>query len=98
MVDYKERVAQDAQLTILKELATENSFSLNESILRDVLDTFGINRDREWIRAQLKQLASLDAITVRMAGSVMIAVLTQSGLDHVNRRTAIDGIKKPSPE
>lgn len=98
MMDYKERLIQDARLTILKELAQEQSYTLNETMLRDVLETFGINRDRDWVREQLKQMAGLDAITTRQAGSVMIAVLTRKGLDHVSNRTSIDGIARPSPE
>lgn len=98
MNKYNARVELDARLTILKELSQENSWSLNETILRDVLETFGINRDRDWVREQLKAMADLDAIKTRQAGSVMIAVITRKGLDHVNNRTVIEDIARPSPE
>ncbi len=98
MSDYQKILTEDARLTILKELAQENSYSLNETILRDLLETFGINRDRDWVREQLKVMAGLDAITTRLAGSVMIAVITRAGLDHVKNRIAIDSISRPSPE
>lgn len=98
MTNYQKRLAEDARLTILKELAQEQSYTLNENMLRDVLETFGINRDRDWVREQLKAMADLDAITTRQAGTVMIAVLTRKGLDHVDNRTVIDGIARPSPE
>lgn len=98
MSDYQKILAEDARLTILKELAQENSYSLNETILRDLLETFGINRDRDWVREQLKVMAGLDAITTRLAGSVMIAVITRAGLDHIKNRITIDSIARPSPE
>ncbi len=98
MSDYQNRLAEDARLTILKELAAENSYSLNETILREILETFGVNRDRAWVRAQLKIMAGLDAVVTRQANSVMIAVLTRTGLDHVKGRTVIEGIARPSPE
>ena len=98
MTDYQERVAKEAWLIILKELAIENSYSMNETLIMELLETFGINRDRTWVRKQLKALEALDAVTTRQAGTVMIAEITRKGLDHVRRKITIEGIPRPSPE
>jgi repressor of nif and glnA expression len=98
MTDYEKFMAEDARLVILKELASQTSGSLNEAILQKVLETFGHNRSREWVRTQLRKLDELGAVALVEAGSVMIARLKQAGLDHVERRSIIDGIARPSLE
>ena len=41
-------------------------------------------------------LAEIGAVTLTEAGSVLIATLTERGLDHVERRIILDGVKRPS--
>ena len=53
---------------------------------------------REWVRTQLRKLEELGAIALVPAGTVMIASLRQAGLDHVERRSLIDGVARPSLE
>lgn len=96
MSDYETFMAEDARLVILKELARQTNASLNETILQKVLETFGHNRSREWVRTQLRKLAELGAVAVTEAGSVMIATLKQPGLDHIERRSVIEGVSRPS--
>jgi len=98
MSDYKKRRTEDARLIILRALAEENSYSLNEALAQALLETFGIDETRDWVRNQFKAMAAVDAVTTRLAGTVMIAVITNSGLDHVKRRIVIEGITRPSPE
>jgi hypothetical protein len=89
---------ESARLTILRALADEPNDALNDSMLQAVLETFGINRSREWLRDELRVIAELGAITITVAGSVRIAQLTAKGRDHVERRILIEGIKRPSPQ
>lgn len=96
MSDFDAFLTEDARLVILKALAGETNNSLNEAIMTKVLDTFGHNRSREWVRTQLHKLADLGAIRTTQAGTVVIATLTQAGLDHVQRRGVIEGIARPS--
>ncbi len=96
MSDFENYLAEDARLVILKELAMQTNASLNETILVKVLEKFGHNRSREWVRTQLRKLGELGAVSITEAGTVMIATLKQAGLDHVERRSVIDGISRPS--
>lgn len=89
-------LAEDARLVILKALAQEQNNTLNEAILTKVLETFGHTRSREWVRTQILKLQELGAVKTMEAGTVVIASLTQSGLDHVERRSVISGIARPS--
>lgn len=95
MSGYDEFMAGDARLVILKELGTQEG-GLNEVVLMKVLDVFGHHRPRDWVRLQLEWLASKGAIEVNRAGTVLVARITPIGEAHLDRRTYIDGVNKPS--
>lgn len=97
MHDYESFLTEDARLIILKELARQFDGRLNETLLTRVLETFGHNRSREWVRTQLNKLQELGAVQVTLAGTVAIAQLTRAGQDHVERRSFIEGIARPAP-
>ena len=90
-------ISQEARLIILRELAEQPGYSLNDAMLQEVLKTFGINRSRDWLLDELRWLADVNAITVREAGTAKIAILGQKGRDHVEYRIVITGVKRPSP-
>ncbi len=96
-MNYDAFVTADARLVILKELSRQPAGQLNETLLTSVLDTFGHRRSREWVRTQLRALADVGAVSIMEAGSVFIATITRTGLDHVQRRAVIEGVAKPSP-
>ena len=88
----------EARLVALRMLAEQPDLRLNSSLLRDELaESWGINRTRSWLHVQLQFLADVGAIHLTEAGSVLIAEITQRGLDHVERRIVLDGVKRPSP-
>ena len=92
-----DRIRAEARLIILRALGEQVNYSLNESLLQETLETFGIYKPRDWLREELNRMADLGAVTVTVAGSVMVATATRKGLDHVERRLVIEGIKRPSP-
>lgn len=98
MESYREHADQDARLVILRELAAENDYRLNETILSRVLDAFGHRRSREWLTDQLSEMETLGAIKLSEAGTVLVAQITRAGIEHVENRAAIDGIARPRPE
>lgn len=95
-MEFDDFMTEDARLTILKALAGETNATLNETIITRILETFGHNRSRDWVRTQLMKLAELGAVRTTQAGSVVIASLTQAGLDHLQRKSVISGIARPS--
>lgn len=94
---YEHHLTQNARLVILRALAQQTDFRLNQTILMHELDRFGHRRSREWLRTQLLKLQELGAISVMEAGTIMVATLTGLGLAHVERREVIDGVDRPSP-
>ncbi|TCT35387.1 VpaChn25_0724 family phage protein [Martelella mediterranea] len=98
MVSFPEYSARDARLIILRGLAEETDGTMNETLLTVLLRSFGHNRSRDYVRTQIRKLDELGAVTVTEAGTVMIASITRAGLDHVERRSIVEGIARPSPE
>lgn len=99
MSDYDEFLTRNARLVILKELSTQPDGRLNDALLQKVLDVFGHKRSREWVRTQLRKLQEIGGITLSEAGeagSVMVAKLTRAGADHVEQRSFLDGVDRPS--
>ena len=97
-MDYPEYFTQDARLCILKELTRQTDGRLNDGVLTRVLDTFGYRRSRDWVRTQLRKLEELGAVALSEAGTALVAAITRAGVDHVERRSVIEGISRPSPE
>lgn len=96
MSDLHRITREHARLIMLRVLAGELNGSLNSAILQEHLGVFGIARPRDWVHEELRWLAEMGAVTVLDAGSVRVATITAKGVDHVERRTAIEGVKRPS--
>ena len=97
-MSLSEIMEREARLVVLRMLAEQSDRRLNSSLLRDELaDRWAINRSRDWLHVQLRFLADIGAAHLTEAGSVLIAEITQRGLDHVERRIVLDGVKRPSP-
>lgn len=95
-MSYLEHLTLDARLVILRALNEQTDGRLNESILESVLEMFGHRRSRDWIRQQLRHLQDIGAVSITEAGTVMIAEIKRSGVDHVERRVILEGVKRPS--
>lgn len=92
-------IRQHARLVILRDLAEQPDQRWNSEALRDDLESrWAITRTRDWVHDELRWLEEMGAVTLVRQASVQIATLTQKGLDHVERRIVITGVKRPSPE
>lgn len=96
-MSFREAQNADARLIILKTLTEELDYSLNENLLTHALEAYGHHRPREYVRDQLRWLAEMGAVTLIEAGTVMVGTITQRGRDHVELRTAIEGVRRPGP-
>lgn len=93
--DLNVAIARDARLAILNELAKQVDGRLNDQAMTHVLDVIGVRRSRDWVRTQLRALAELDAVRLIDAGELLVAELTATGRDHVERRIIIEGVSRP---
>lgn len=90
------KIAADARLIVLRELAQQVDGRLNELSIGRTLDVYGIRRDRDWIATQLRKLEALDAIELSSVGTVLVARIARVGRDHVEERAVIEGVTRPS--
>jgi hypothetical protein len=97
-VTFDQRIREEARLVLLRALADEPDRRLNSSLLGIALEHFGIQRSRDWVHDELRWLADMGVVGIETAGTVMIATLRQKGVDHVERRHVVTGIKRPSAE
>ena len=89
-------VRPEARLIMLKALQSEVNETSRSSALGDVLFSFGIDKPREWIHAELDWLEEMGTITTIKAGTVTVATLTERGARFLRRSVVIEGIKRPS--
>ena len=95
---FSDHYDETARLTILKALAEQTDFRLNETMIQAALEIFAIRRGRDYLRNQLRWLEhSAGAVKLREVGTVLSAELTEAGMDHVERRRVLDGVRRPSP-
>lgn len=90
-------IREEARLVILKELYEQTNYASSDSLLQEILPRYGIAKPREWIREEISYLAEIGAVTSVREGSVVIARLLPKGVEHVERRRLLEGVKRPSP-
>lgn len=99
-LSYAEYEARDGRLCILKELAKQIDGRANERLLAASLAAIGYNRSTEWVRTQMRKLEELGGIRIHAMGAhggeILVAEIRRTGLDHVERRSVIEGVAKPS--
>ncbi|MBY6244121.1 hypothetical protein [Methylosinus sp. Sm6] len=91
-------IREHARLIILRDLAEQPDRRWNSEALREDLEMrWAITRTRDWVHEELRFLEDMGAVARVKQASVQIASLTQKGLDHVEGRVVITGVKRPSP-
>lgn len=98
MSGYQTFQIMDLRLTLLRSLKDQPAYTANDRILQVEAQTFGLIQSRDVIRAELRWLSEVGAVSLKTAGSVMVATLTRRGHDHVAGLTVIEGVNRPSPE
>ena len=97
-MSLKELIKQDQRLVILRSLA-DAGYDANESILDDCLALYGHKISRDLVRTHLNWLEEQDLVQIeRLQNGLMIAKITQRGLDVANGEAVVDGVKKPLPK
>lgn len=99
MTAFAEKQSEHHRISILKLLAQDQGFSLNESIMADGLDIYGHTLSRDQIRTQLTWLAEQNLITLdNVGGQLYVATITSRGLDVAQGKATVPGVKRPRPK
>ena len=94
---FKDLVNENLRIAILRTLEQAGGYSMNDSILHAFLDRIGHSHGRDKIRTELHWLAEQDLVTLGGIETVLVATLTERGLDAANARITVPGVKRPSP-
>jgi len=98
MTPYNIYIAEKGRLVILQALAREFNGHLREDLIQKAVDLYLLSRSIEWVRTQLRKLEELGAIDITEDNGKLIAGITRTGRDHVERRSPVAGIAWPEDE
>ncbi len=98
MTPYNIFIAEKGRLVILQALAREFNGHLREDLIQKAVDIYLLSRSIEWVRTQLRKLEELGAIDITEDNGKLIAGITRTGRDHVERRSPLAGIAWPEDE
>lgn len=96
-MSFSDTLNQHIRLSILIELAKNSGYRSNESVLQGVVEGYGLTCSRDCMRTQLTWLAEQGLITIEDVG-IMVATLTQRGLDVSKGAASCPGVQRPSPK
>lgn len=96
MSKYANYLSEDRRLVILRVLVEMPTYRANSSVLHAVLGEWGHEPSRDQVKSELRwleeqQLVTLDDIG---GGSVLLAKLTERGVDVAEGRARVDGVKR----
>jgi repressor of nif and glnA expression len=88
----------DQRLVILRSLSETQGYSANDSILHDVLASFGHSLSRDAVRTHMRWLEEQGLLAIQKIGDrTLVASITERGVDVATGRARVDGVKRPSP-
>lgn len=97
-MSYLSHLREHMRLIILRALAQEPNYTHNDAILDDIAKSYAVDRGRDFVRAEIRWLETVGAVTVKTMGSTLIVTATQRGVDHAEQRALIEGVRRPSAE
>ncbi|MFH1984134.1 MAG: ArsR family transcriptional regulator [Pseudomonadota bacterium] len=95
MRGYADLVTADIRLVMLRTLAEDPGYSLNESVLQEVLAMFGHTISRDRVRTELRWLEEQGLVAVSEVMNVLVGKLTGRGADVASGASHVDGVKRP---
>ena len=100
-MSFAETLQADRRLVILRLLEQSPGYALNSSILSTGLDEMGHSVSRDQVSTELSWLQEQGLVTVETVPTqtkkILVAKLTERGLDVQAGRATVPGVKRPSP-
>lgn len=97
-MSMRQLLSEHQRISILMALAEAPGMGLNDSILRDVLDAYGLDASRDQVKTELAWLAEQGLVVTETVSTSLVASLTDRGLDVAQGRSIVPGVKRPSPK
>ena len=90
-------ISEHLRITLLRLLEESPGYELNEAILTDGTEPYGFNPSRDRIRTELSWLEDQGLVGLDDGPGIMVATLTERGLDAAHGRVTVPGVRKPTP-
>lgn len=94
MINKHDIFAADQRLLILKSLI-DAGLDANECILKDCLDLYGHRISTDQVKTHLFWLENQGLLTVKEVGILLVATITELGIDVAEGRLKVHGVKRP---
>uniref|UniRef100_UPI000C9D1B3A VpaChn25_0724 family phage protein n=1 Tax=Bowmanella denitrificans TaxID=366582 RepID=UPI000C9D1B3A len=73
-------------------------YTANDSILDDILESYGHNISRDKVRNHMLWLQEQGLLDVeRIGDKTLVAKITQRGMDVARGQCQVEGVKRPAP-
>lgn len=96
-MNFADVVVADIRLVILKALAEDQGYSMNESVLQEVLCLFGHTVSRDRVKTELRWLEEQGLVAVDEVAGILVAKVSSRGVDVATGVARVDGVKRPRP-
>jgi hypothetical protein len=94
---YAKTVTEHLRITLLRLLLEAPAYTLNESLLTDLTESYGFTPSRDRTRTELAWLNEQGLVALGGPEHCMTARLTTRGADVAQGRTTVPGVKRPEP-
>lgn len=93
--DFSTHLCHDRRLVILRLLSELQQYRANSSVLAMALQRFGHACTRDQVKTELAWLAEQTLVQVDDLGAVLVATVTERGLDVACGRAVVPGVARP---
>lgn len=97
MSGYGEHFSSHLRLAILRQLSEVQGYRANCSILHSIMPKLGLAATRDQIRTELSWLAEQRLVSVEDLVGLLVATITERGIDVAEGRAVVPGIQRPTP-
>ncbi len=98
MNEFARLKQEDRRLVILRTMAEDSAYGVNEYVLRRVLDTMKHTVSADLLRTDLRWLEEQGLVVTEDVAGTVVAKLTTRGLDVANGVVVVPGVQRPMPE
>lgn len=97
MSDFNKLLTESIRLALLQALEQDPGYSHNENILQMILASVGHDVSADRVRTELRWLEEQGLLAITTVGELLIAKVTQRGVDVALGRSRVDGIGRVRP-
>jgi len=90
-------VTEHLRITILRLLVERSDYTLNDSLLRDLVPQYGFRPSRDVLRTQLAWLEEQGLVSLECNNGCHVAQLSDRGEEVAKGYATCPGVKRPSP-